>query len=166
MKAIEPEGHVQRACKRTNEEPDARERPRLFLQDSQNDIGFSGGRTPAFYLNNLEQGASWAERNCEVVCPDLLRPTTNARPFQHVTLAPRSRAVVDFAITDTSISKKKLILNSHLINFVPPTVMLSNLRVELSREEDIPRLMELVVPAFEDDRYSQLVGDTNRPRNL
>lgn len=47
-----------------------------------------------------------------------------------------------------------------------------NLRVELSREEDIPRLTQLIVPAFESNQYSQLVGDTMdniaavRPRHL
>lgn len=43
---------------------------------------------------------------------------------------------------------------------------MSNIRVELALEEDIPRLMEIVNPAFEAGEYSQIVGDTNTPENL
>lgn len=39
------------------------------------------------------------------------------------------------------------------------------LRVEPSTEDDLPRLMELVLPEFEDIPFSQLVGDTNTPSN-
>ncbi|CAK4034948.1 acyl- n-acyltransferase [Lecanosticta acicola] len=41
--------------------------------------------------------------------------------------------------------------------------MASTLRVEPALEEDIPRLMEIVAPAFGDFSYSQLIGETNTP---
>lgn len=42
----------------------------------------------------------------------------------------------------------------------------TSLRIEPSREEDISRLMQLVIPPFEDMPYCQLVGDTSTPENL
>lgn len=43
--------------------------------------------------------------------------------------------------------------------------MASQLRVEPAQEEDIPRLMEIVAPAFVPYSYAQLVGDTDTPEN-
>lgn len=43
---------------------------------------------------------------------------------------------------------------------------MANIRVELAREEDIRRLMDIVIPAFEAGEYCQIVGDTNTPENL
>lgn len=43
---------------------------------------------------------------------------------------------------------------------------MSNIRIELASEEDIPRLMEIVIPASEEADYCQLVGDTNTPEHL
>lgn len=42
---------------------------------------------------------------------------------------------------------------------------MSKIRIELAREEDIPRLMEIVMGAFGDAEYSRLVGHTNTPEN-
>ena len=54
---------------------------------------------------------------------------------------------------------------SLLLLHLRTSVMAANLRVEPAREEDIPRLMELVIPAFEFDPFSQLTGATNTPAN-
>ncbi|CZT20477.1 uncharacterized protein RCC_06337 [Ramularia collo-cygni] len=41
-----------------------------------------------------------------------------------------------------------------------------DIRVEAASEQDIPRLMEIVIPAFEAGEYPQIVGDTNTTENL
>ncbi|KAK4494709.1 hypothetical protein PRZ48_014065 [Zasmidium cellare] len=46
------------------------------------------------------------------------------------------------------------------------TKMANNNRVEVAKEEDIPRLMQIIIPAFEHMKYMQLVGYTNTPENL
>lgn len=43
--------------------------------------------------------------------------------------------------------------------------MAATLRIEVAQEEDLPRLMELFLPAFEHTKYMQLVGDTNTTEN-
>lgn len=43
--------------------------------------------------------------------------------------------------------------------------MASQLRVEPAQEEDLPRLMEIVAPAFGPYSYAQLVGDIDTPEN-
>lgn len=42
----------------------------------------------------------------------------------------------------------------------------SSREFEPSREEDVPRLMRFLTPAFEHLHYSTLVGDTDTPENL